>query len=50
MSRKKLKLLIAFGFSKIGENKKTLYSQSEYFIKCSRRESVRRNDAMGTCN
>lgn len=50
MSRKKLKLLIAFGFSKIGENKKTLYSQSEYFTKCSRRESVRRNDAMGTCN
>jgi hypothetical protein len=33
-------LLIAFGFSKISEDKKTLYSQSEYFIKCSRRESV----------
>jgi hypothetical protein len=46
MSRKKLKLLIALGFSKIGENNKTSYNQSEYFIKCSRRESVRQNDAM----
>jgi hypothetical protein len=50
MSRKKLKLLITFGFSKISENKKSLYSQSEYFTKCSKRESIRRNDAMGTCN
>jgi hypothetical protein len=33
-------LLIAYGFSKIGEDKKALYSQSEYFIECSRRESV----------